>query len=158
MNSTAVIRLFLLLCSSQIGWAHAQNVIRNEINIGVGVLATCQVNSVSDIDFGKLDPSMAIDSFAQGEITFACTRGMNYRITLSNGEHFDSNTQMRYMVSQGTNPSYLPYELAISRQSGIGTGFQNPSELILNAQVRGIHYRDLSAGGYADTIQITFEP
>ena len=150
--------LFFTLLGFIANQAHGQNLIRSDIRIGVGVLATCQINSVNDIGFGTLDPNSAVDSFAQGELVFACTRGMSYKVSMSNGLHFDNNLQTRQMASDAHSPEYLPYALSINRQTGIGNGFQNPTRLILNANIRGANYRDISAGGYSDTIRITFEP
>lgn len=146
--------LLLLLCA---GSAHAQ-IMGNDIQVGVGVLALCQINSVNDINFGTLDPDLGADSFAQGEISFACTRGMNYRVAIDNGQYFDANRQTNQMVSQGSIPSYIPYKITLNNSSGLGTGFQKPVGLILNATIRGQDYRDQPAGAYHDTVRITFEP
>ncbi len=138
--------------------AVAQDVVRNDINIGVGVLAICQIKSTSDIQFGSLDPNQAIDTFAQGDLTFACTRGMNYNVRLNQGLNFDGVRQTRQMRSDGRTPDYLPYQLSAQQTSGVGNGFQNPSRLILNAHINGIDYRDIPAGAYIDIIRVTFEP
>jgi len=151
--------LWCLICV--FGFPHhalAQNVVQDNLSIGVGVLATCQINSTNDIQFGSLDPNQAIDSFAQGELIFACTRGMSYNVLLSQGLNFDSARQTRQMRSDGSSPAYLPYILSTQQTSGIGNGFQNPSRLIINAHIRGIDYRDIPEGAYMDTIRVTFEP
>jgi spore coat protein U-like protein len=126
------------------------------VRVTANVLSVCKVVGVDDIRFGDLDPSQPINSQAQGAVRFMCTRGVNYRLSIDHGQHYDAGIAQRRM--RGVGDHYLPYGLAGDGFSGTGTGFRTPIELPLSAMIRGEDYRDLPASGYEDVIRVVLEP
>lgn len=126
------------------------------VRVTANVLGVCKVVGVDDIHFGDLDPSQPINSQAQGAVRFMCTRGVDYRLSIDQGQHPDAATALRRM--RGGGDHYLPYALSGDGFSGTGTGFRTPIELPLSATIRGEDYRDLPASGYEDVIRVVLEP
>jgi len=60
------------------GWANAQTATSN-LNVIADVRPSCQIENVSDIDFGDYDPLSATPTDADGNVTFRCVRGTSYR-------------------------------------------------------------------------------
>ena len=127
-----------------------------ELRVTANVIANCKVLQVQDINFGSLDPGQAVGSTAEGLVSFACTRGVDYRMTVDRGENYDAERGSRRM--SGTAGSYLPYYIENDRQSGSGSGFSTPLSFRVQATVRGEDYRDLPVAAYQDTLRITLEP
>jgi spore coat protein U-like protein len=126
------------------------------VRVTANVLGVCKVVGVDDIRFGDLDPSQPINSQAQGAVRFMCTRGVDYRLSIDQGQYYDAGAALRRMRGAGNH--YLPYALAGDGFSGTGTGFRAPIELPLSATIRGEDYRDLPASGYEDVIRVVLEP
>jgi spore coat protein U-like protein len=126
------------------------------VRVTANVLGVCKVVSVEDIGFGDLDPSRPVDAQARGVVRFMCTRGVDYRLAVDQGRHYDAALGQRRM--RGADGALLPYALAQDGFSGIGTGFRTPIELPLAATIRGDDYRDLPASAYEDVIRVVLEP
>lgn len=126
------------------------------VRVTANVLGVCKVISIEDIGFGDLDPSRAVDAEARGSVRFMCTRGVDYRLVIDQGRHYDTALGQRRM--RAGDGSLLPYALEATGFSGVGTGFRVPIELPLSASIRGDDYRDLPAASYEDVIRVILEP
>ena len=127
-----------------------------QMHVTANVIAVCKVNTASDIHFGGLDPSQAVDVTANGNISFMCTKGVDYKMTVGRGLYFDNESQRRQMKSLSND--YLPYSIKDEEISGVGTGFTNPTSLNVAARISASDYKDLPAGVFSDTIRILIEP
>lgn len=127
-----------------------------ELRVTANVIANCKMLQVQDINFGSLDPGQAVGTSAEGYISFACTKGVDYRITIDRGEHYDADRGIRRM--QGSSSAFLPYSIDNDQVSGSGSGFSVPLGFSIRASVRGEDYRDLPVAAYQDTLRITLEP
>lgn len=141
--------VFALACAQ----AHAGDAAT--LRVSATVLGVCKIASVDDIRFGDLDPSRPVDVEAGGAVRLLCTRGVDYRLTIDNGEGYDAAAGRRRMRGGG---AFLPYALSADAFSGIGTGFRTPIELPLVATIRGDDYRDLPAEDYGDVVRVVLEP
>lgn len=126
------------------------------VRVTASVLGVCKVAAVEDIAFGDLDPLQPINSQAQGSVRFMCTRGVDYRLSIDQGQNYEAGGGRRRM--RGAGDHYLPYALAGDGFSGTGTGFRTPIELPLSATIRGEDYQDLPASRYQDVIRVVLEP
>jgi len=127
-----------------------------ELRVTASVIANCKILQIQDINFGALDPGQASNASAEGHISFACTRGVDYRMTVDQGENFDPERSSRRM--KGNTADYLPYRIDNEVVSGSGTGFSAPLNFSIQASVSGADYRDLPVAAYQDTLRITLEP
>lgn len=127
-----------------------------ELRVTATVIGNCKILSVQDISFGSLDPGQALNTRAEGSLTFACTRGVDYRLTADRGENFDAAGNRRRM--RASSGALLPYALESESVSGIGQGFSSPTSFVLAAAISGADYRDLPVDDYADTLRLTLEP
>jgi len=127
-----------------------------ELRVTASVIANCKILQIQDINFGALDPGQANNSSAEGHISFACTRGVDYRMTVDHGENYDRDRSSRRM--RGNAADYLPYRIDNELVSGSGTGFSAPLNFRIQASVSGADYRDLPVAAYQDTLRITLEP
>ena len=126
-----------------------------DVKVTASVINNCRILETNDINFGALDPAQATDQRAEGDIQFACTKNVDYKLTADQGQHFDKEKGKRQMNEGDQN---LPYDLAKDEFSGKGQGFSNPMKVALNATVYGRDYRDLPALSYADVLRVTLLP
>jgi spore coat protein U-like protein len=163
-SPSAALRLFRKFCCLALSVSGAAISLAPPVRAGdaayvqvtATVLAKCQIQSVRDLAFGTLDPSQPVDAQARGEVTFACTRGVEWHLTADMGLHFDPASGKRRM--QGRGDSYLPYFLEGGAFTGSGLGFGDPLALPLVAHIAGPDYVNLAADDYSDTIRLTLEP
>ena len=127
-----------------------------DVKVTASVLQNCKVNSAQDIGFGTLDPAQALDTVATGQISFSCTKDVDYALTADNGTHYDGAASKRQMKGDGQN--FLPYGIAESSFAGKGMGFSNPVGIVLTASILGSDYRDLPADNYLDTLRVSINP
>lgn len=127
-----------------------------EIRVTATVINTCKITATEDISFGSLDPAAATDLASEGSVTFKCTKNADYTLTADNGAHWDGQSARRRM--KGAEANFLPYELAQASFNGKGAGFSTPIRVAIRASIAGSSYRDLPAGGYADTLRVTINP
>lgn len=153
MTRLSAFVLFLVLACFAIPAAQAGDAAT--LRVSATVLGVCKIASVDDIGFGDLDPSHPVDVEARGAIRLLCTHGVDYRLTVDNGQGYDATTGQRRMHGAG---AYLPYALDVEGFSGVGAGFRVPIELPLTATIRGDDYRDLPAETYGDVIRVVLEP
>lgn len=127
-----------------------------ELRVTASVNSNCKILQIQDINFGALDPGQASNASEEGHISFACTRGVDYRMTIDQGANFDSERSSRRMKANAAD--YLPYRIDNEVVSGSGTGFSLPLNFSIQASVSGADYRDLPVAAYHDTLRITLEP
>ncbi len=127
-----------------------------EMRVTASVLGVCKIAGTQDIHFGGLDPSQAVNSTAQGSVTFKCTRGVDYHVSADHGQNYDVATQRRRM--KGGDAWYLPYSLSTETFAGVGLGFNQSIVLNIDATILGNDYRDLPALQYSDVLRLTLEP
>lgn len=150
-------RFASLMCLAQQVSAAAIDAQTITMRADVDVVGVCKILNSRDINFGTLNPQEAADTFAEGGLTFACTRGMDYRLVIDKGQNFDQQSQTRRLISDA-GKYYLPYMLKTDGLQGQGSGFQHPLEIQLHANIMAADYKDIPAGSYQDSLRIVFEP
>jgi spore coat protein U-like protein len=126
-----------------------------DVKVTASVIGNCRIMNIEDINFGALDPAQASDQKAEGNVEFACTKNIDYKLSVDQGQHFNRETGKRQMNEGKEN---LPYSLDKDEFAGLGAGFSNPMKVSLNATVYGRDYRDLPALSYSDTLRLTLLP
>jgi spore coat protein U-like protein len=130
------------------------------LNVTANILGTCVIQSVQSVNFGDLQQgTTAPDKTAPGSITYWCTRGASYTVTLGLGNNAQGT--IRRMQGQATSnqSEFLAYDLASdSTASGVGKGPQAPETHNVTGTVRGADYNTLSVGGFQDTVVVTITP
>jgi len=138
---------------SAAGWAQAQTATSN-LNIVADVRPSCQIDNVSDIDFGTYDPLSATPTDADGSVTFRCVKGTSYRAYI---------VGIREMTGGGDT---ILFELYSDEDHATEFKSDNsgPSEesTSKNPIVRGIYGRitagqDVSAANYSAALVVTVE-
>ncbi len=155
---TVAKQLLILTLSLIASHAHAQNDAQTlQAQAHAEVVGVCKILNAKDINFGTLNPQEAIDTFAEGGLSFACTKGMSYHLTIDQGQNHDpiSNTR-RLKLDAGQD--FLVYTLNTTGLSGEGNGFNQALDIQMRATILGAHYKDLPAGAYQDTLRIVIEP
>jgi spore coat protein U-like protein len=127
-----------------------------DVRVTAAVINNCKIKSSEDINFGKLDPALATDQKAQGSVTFACTKNVDYTVAADQGANFDSAASKRRM--KGADQNFLPYALEQASFTGKGQGFSAPIRVALAANIAGTDYKDLPADNYADLLRVTITP
>lgn len=148
----ALILTMSLLTVMQQPWAGETT----EVQVRASVIANCKILGVQDINFGALDPGQAVNINAEGFVSFACTRGVDFRMSADRGENYEASSGVRRM--KGTTAEFLPYRIDKNVYSGVGSGFTHPTSFRVQASVNAADYQDLPADNYRDTLRITLEP
>lgn len=126
-----------------------------EMRVSASVISNCKIQSVSNIQFGLLDPGTAANLQANGVVSLSCTKGVDFALYANQGEN--PTPQGGRRMKSGTN-QYLPYTLSSNQYSGTGQGFSRPIDINITANINGSDYRDLPADTYNDVIRISLEP
>ncbi len=130
------------------------------LNVNANILGTCVIQSVQSVNFGDLQQgTTAPDKTAPGSITYWCTKGASYTLTLGLGNN-PSGTNRRMQGQATTNSTeFLPYDLLSDASGGgIGKGPAAPETRNVTGTVRGADYNVLSVGGFQDTVVVTITP
>ena len=135
------------------GWASAQTATSN-LTVVADVRPSCQIENVSDIDFGTYDPLSATPTDADGSVTFRCVRGTGYRAYI---------VGLREMTGGGDTIAFELYSDP-GRTTLYAADNSGASEIAasINPMVRGIYGRitpgqDVSAASYSATLVVTVE-
>jgi len=126
-----------------------------DVQVLAAVINNCKIIQTQDINFGKLDPAQATDANAQGAVTLACTKKVNFVLAADLGQNADGSD--RRMIG-GVEGAYLGYALKADKFAGVGEGFSTPITVGLDASIAGSDYKDLPADAYADTLRFTVMP
>jgi spore coat protein U-like protein len=131
------------------------------LNVTANIQGTCVIQSVQSVNFGDLQQgTTAPDKTVPGNITYWCTKGASYTVTLGMGNNPQGN--IRRMKGQAsTNQSeFLPYDLDYDGddRGGVGKGPRSPERRNITGTVRGADYNALSVGGFQDTVVVTITP
>lgn len=126
-----------------------------DVQVLAAVINNCKIISTQDINFGQLDPAAATDASAQGAVTLACTKNVNYLLAADQGQNSDGSSRR---MRGGANGDLLAYQLAQDSFAGVGAGFSSPATIGLDASIAGSDYKDLPADAYADTLRFTVMP
>ena len=127
-----------------------------DVRVTASVINNCKIISTQDINFGQLDPAVADDKKASGEIRFACTRNVDYVLSANEGANFDKASASRRM--KGAADTFLPYGIEQDTFKGKGEGFSNQLKVTLAASLAGNSYKDLPADNYVDVLRVTLTP
>jgi spore coat protein U-like protein len=157
MRVTILARSFLLaLALSWVAHLPTRAAETKNVNIATQVQGRCLIRGVDDIRFGALDPSQAANVIASGSIVLACTRGVDFRVTIDQGLHADSRAATRRRL-RSAGSYFLPYALKTESLAGVGQGVRSPTRIVLEAVIAGADFRDLPADTYSDTLRVTVE-
>ncbi|QLG89477.1 spore coat protein U domain-containing protein [Chitinibacter bivalviorum] len=152
MKRTLMTILFTVAAMTLAGTSMAaeKNVI-----INANVVGTCAFvdETPVTINMGDLHAG-STDKSSTGTTEFWCSNGITYNITADNGRNADAG--QNNMLS-GANK--LPYELAMDKTTGTGTGMASPETLTFTATVKGTDLNTaVVANGYTDTVVVTITP
>ena len=144
-------RGYLLFCLLLNSFAYADPMV-----VHASVIGTCTFAQPNDVvlDFGGLMPGQG-DRQRSVDVQFACTAGMPFKVTLSEGLNM-VGTKRR--MALGGKKDFLPYELSTSTQSGVGQGEGKMLSVSLTGKVAGSDYAQVTAGEYSDVVVLTVSP
>ena len=135
------------------GYAHAQTATNN-LNIVADVQPSCQIDNVSDVDFGTYNPLSATPTDAEGSVTFRCVKGTGFKAFI---------VGIREMTGGGDTIAFELYSDP-GRTTVFDGDNSDTSEMSagINPVVRGIYGRiapgqDVSAASYSATLVVTVE-
>ncbi len=149
----ALFYFLLLSCLSKA--SYAQVLATMTLAVQATVLAICKIQATQHIDFGMIDPAQVVNTQAQGLVRVACSRGLNFKITVNYGQAFDERRNLRQM--RNISGETLPYSLTLDKPGEIGKGFHTPIDFSLSAQINGRDYVDLPSGIYSDVLRVAIE-
>ncbi len=121
------------------------------LDISATVQGTCSFQTSDTLDFGSLDPTVAVDqSLNSVGVTFICTNGTTFNVT------DDGGLLGTYTLDSGTDT--IPYALTYNGGSETGTGTGVAQNLDVTIGILGTDYATASAGTYADTVTFSILP
>lgn len=141
-----------LLCVPDLS---AQTGDTRTVQVTATVKGSCRFDSTPNINFGELDPSLATDRTQAVDVTFKCTKGVTYTLTVGNGLNF-SGGKNRMKAASG--PDFIPYDVTPKSLGGTGKGFGATDTINIRGTVSGPDYQNVSAGSYADTVTLSIQP
>src|SRR3954470_5001789 len=78
------------------------------IQVTANVRGSCRFESTPNINFGDLDPASAIDKEQAVDVSFKCTKGVSYQLTVGDGLNFAGGTNR---MSSAAGTDFIPYEI-----------------------------------------------
>ena len=126
-----------------------------QIQVTALVKGSCRFDSAPNIDFGDLDAGAATDKTQSIDVSFKCTKGVNYTLTVGNGLHYQGG---KCRMKSTKSEDYIPYDITPKSASGMGEGFQTSSSIKLAGSVKGADYQNVPVGSYADTVTLSVQP
>jgi spore coat protein U-like protein len=130
------------------------------VDVRANILGTCKIDSTQPVDFGDLTQSTAApDKTAPGSVRYWCSKGVQYTVTIGNGNNYQGNTRRMKGQANTNSSEFLPYELtANSAMGGNGHGPNSPDQFQMTGKVKGPDYNNASVGGFLDTVVVTISP
>ena len=125
------------------------------IQVTANVRGSCRFESTPNINFGDLDPSLATDKEQAVDVSFRCTKGVSYTLTVGDGLNFQGGRN-HMKASAGTD--YIPYEVTPKSLAGSGRGFGSADTIQIKGTVKGPDYQNVTSGAYADTVTLSIQP
>ena len=120
------------------------------LNVSATVNGTCSFDLPnSPMAFGAIDPSGSTPAAASATVSFHCSNGQAYTVTLS-------GTGSYTLTGAGS----LPYSASItSGASGTGTGMTGAAQsVVVDAAIAVADYQNANAGVYSDTLTLNVAP
>lgn len=113
---------------------------------------SCEFNSTTDIDFGKLDRSTDANKLATGTLTATCTIGTPYKVVLDSQRKMthanDSTSFINYDLFQDASTQTIWGDTEDAALVKTGTG--GVESLTVHAKLKG--NTNVKAGVYTDTV------
>ncbi|MBW2254512.1 MAG: spore coat protein U domain-containing protein [Deltaproteobacteria bacterium] len=122
---------------------------QEDLNVQAMVLGVCQINSITTMDFGNLDPLAPADTTANATIEFFCSAGSAYM--------FNDVSGPEVMTRDLGGPDTLAYDIAAYAMNGVVLD-GNPQTLVLTGTVLAGAYAGIAAGAYSDVQVVTINP
>ena len=144
--------LFLLAVAAG---AAAQSGDTRTMQVSAYVKGSCRFESTPNINFGDLDPAAASDKTQRVAVTFKCTKGVTYLLSVGNGLHAQG-TRNRMKSTIGNE--YIPYDITPRTQRGVGKGFSTTDTVDVEGAVKGTDYVNVRVGAYHDTVILSVQP
>ena len=125
------------------------------IQVTANVRGSCRFESTPNINFGDLDPSLATDKDQAVDVSFRCTKGVSYTLTVGDGLNYQGGRN--HMKSTG-GTDIIPYDITPKTLAGSGRGFGTSDTIQIKGSVKGPDYQNVSSGAYADTVTLSIQP
>src|SRR3954464_12697239 len=77
------------------------------MQVSANVRGSCRFESTPNINFGDLDPALATDKDQGVDVSFRCTKGVSYTLTVGDGLNFQGRNRMK--STAGTD--FIPYDI-----------------------------------------------
>ena len=132
----------------------AQGDTRN-IQVTANVKGGCRFESTPNINFGDLDPAAATDRTQAVTVSFRCTKGVNYTLTVGNGLNYEGG---KNRMKRTLGLEYIPYDITPRSQTVNGKGFSTTDTIKLEGSVLAADYQNVTYGAYADTVTLSIQP
>jgi spore coat protein U-like protein len=133
----------------------AQSGDTRPIQVTANVKGSCRFDATPNINFGDLDPLNAADKDQVVNISFKCTKGVAYQLTIGNGQNYQGGKNRMRGASGG---DFIPYDISPRTQGGNGQGFATAATVQITGSVKSADYQNVSAGAYADTVTLSIQP
>jgi len=124
------------------------------MQVTANVRGSCRFESTPNINFGDLDPALATDKDQAVDVSFRCTKGVTYTLTVGDGLNFQGRNRMK--SSAGTD--FIPYDITPKSLAGSGRGFGTADTIQIKGTVKGPDYQNATSGAYADTVTLSIQP
>jgi len=124
------------------------------VKVSARVVGNCVFESVTDVNFGDLDPNSTTDAKAiPGELKFWCTKNASYTLE-------DPDAAIGSYAGQlsGSGTEKIPYTLTYDNVTGPGKGKSIPITSTISATIVNADYIDVAADTYTDTVTFTITP
>lgn len=145
----------VILAAGAIGDAAAQSGDTRNMQVTATVKGSCRFESTPNINFGDLDPAAPSDKTQRVTVTFKCTKGVRYLLTVGNGLH-GAGTRNRMKSRIGND--YIPYDVTPRTLRGTGRGFSTTDTVDIEGEVKGNDYINVVVGAYSDTVVLSVQP
>jgi spore coat protein U-like protein len=130
----------------------------NTLTVQASVTGTCKfVAATSALNFGALDPAIAVDVNGSTTTQFWCTKGLQTLVTLAADLGLNPAGGTRQMMDS-VSTDLIPYSLTLTPDGGTNQGPASPRLLTISGTVLGANFAGKSEGNYSDTVLLTFTP
>jgi len=137
------------------GLVFAAGSATNNLGVQATVAASCRISSVTDINFGAYDPTVATNTDAAGDMVFRCVKSTNYKTFISGARSLTGTggTLTFELYSDSNRTAAYPTD-----NSGSATQAGSNAPVTKNVYGRIAALQDAGVGAdYAATLTATVE-
>lgn len=127
----------------------------NNLTSTVDVVAVCNIESVTNLDFVTYDPTSATDDDdGVGDVVFRCTRGTNYDVYITGARTMTDGTDTLNFEMYTDAARTAAWASAAPGTTGVSA---NNAQITLDIYGRITALQDVQVGTYNGTVVVTVE-